>query len=194
VAHRAGRGDQRPTRRGARALRSQPGKTAEVADLLDRYGDAIERDLAFRTPYRLSDFLRGDETPNTLWNLVTAFEELSDTWLAAAKATDVELYEQTRHLPRRRSSPLLVEETAVVSLLKGILELLQQDVHYTAAAAPPKTKRPKVRRLPRPKTAAHLWAAAEARRAHEHVESVLVFVPEDQWRAASGQSEANGGG
>lgn len=149
--------------------------------------------MAFRTPYRLSDFFTGRETPNTLHNLVGAFEELSDTWLAAAKATDLELYERTRHLPRRRGTPLLVEETVVVSLLKGIVELLQQNIHYTAAGAPQKTKRPRVKRLPRPKTAAQLWAAAEARRAHEHIESVLVFVPERQWRAATGQAGTESG-
>lgn len=81
----------------------------------------------------------------------------------------------------------------MVSLLKGIFELLQQNIHYTAANAPRKTRRPRVRRLPRPKTAAQLWAAAEARRAHEHVESVLVFVPEEQWRAQL-QAGADGGG
>lgn len=130
--------------------------------------------------------MRGNETPNTLWNLCRAFEELSDTWLAQAKATDVELHEMTRHLPRRRSTPLLVEETPVVTLLKGIHELLQQDVHWSAIVAPKGSKQPKVKRLPRPETARHLAAKSEARRAYEHVEAALVYVPMDERNASGG--------
>jgi hypothetical protein len=119
---------------------------------------------------------------------VAALSDMSNSWLAQAQATDLELYEATRDRPRRKSDPLLVEETLVVSLLKGIHELLQQGTHYTAAAAPKGTKRPKVRRLPRPKTAAQLWAREESRRAFEHVESVLVYVPEDEWeRSVNGE-------
>jgi hypothetical protein len=117
---------------------------------------------------------------------VSALSDMSTSWLAQAQATDLELYEATKDRPRRETDPLLVEETLVVSLLKGIHELLQQNTHYTAAASPKGTKRPKVKRLPRPKTAEQMWARQEARRAHEHVESVLVFVPEDQWKRTHG--------
>jgi hypothetical protein len=130
--------------------------------------------------------MRGDETPNTLWNLCGAFEELSDTWLAQAKATDVELYEATLNQPRRRTAPPLVEESLQASLLKGIHELLQQLTHYTAANAPKGTKRPTVRRLPRPVTAQQLYARAQARAAYDHVEAALVFIPTEQWEQSQG--------
>lgn len=117
--------------------------------------------------------------------MVSALSQLSTSWLAQARATDLEHYEASRDQPQRASAnPLLVEETLVVTLLKGIHELLQQNTHYTAAAAPKGTTRPKVRQLPRPRTAAQLWAREEARRAYQHVESVLVFVPDEQWKQA----------
>lgn len=115
-----------------------------------------------------------------MWNLCRAFEELSDTWLAQAKAVDVELYEMTRHLPKRKASPLLVEESIEVSLLKGLNELMQQLVGWAAANTPKGTKKPQVKRLPRPETARQIMARVEARRAYEHVEAALVYVPADE--------------
>jgi len=131
----------------------------------------------------LSDFLTGRETPNTLHNLLSVLQRRRTSYLAQAMATDVEEYERTLDRPRVQGdrSPDLVEVDLATSLLMGVHELLQQVVHFTAAAAPRKTGRPKVVRLPRPKTAKHLYEAARRREAMAHLESVIRYVPQDEW-------------
>lgn len=131
----------------------------------------------------MRDFFDGTETPNTLHNLVTAFQRRRTSYLAQAQATDVELYEQTIGQPPRTSdgAPDLSEVDLLVSLTMGVHELLQQVVHWTAASAPHGSRRPTVRRLPRPKTAAQLYQRQKAREAHEWVESHLLFVDQSEF-------------
>lgn len=74
-------------------------------------------------------------------------------------------------------APDLVEVDLSVSLLMTAVEVLQQIRDFTAGH-----KRPKVKILPRPKTAKDLYAQQQMRAAREHIESVLVFVPDDQWQ------------
>lgn len=126
--------------------------------------------------------MRGDETPNTLANLVDALRQRHDSYLAQAVATDVDLYAATKDLPGKRlATPLHVEETPTVALLKVLVEQNQAIVHWLAVAAPKGARRPKPARLPRPKTAAQLWERQQVRQAHEHIESVLVRVPTDEF-------------
>jgi hypothetical protein len=140
-------------------------------------------DLAFGTSYRLSEFFTGRETPNTLHNLVTALQRRRNSYLAQAMATDLDLYEENLDRPTRAErAPDLVEVDLATSLLMGVHELLQQVVWFTASAAPKKAGRPKITRLPRPKTAKHLYEAAQTAAALEHLDSVIRYVPEIEWR------------
>lgn len=128
-------------------------------------------------------FFDGSETPNTLWNIVTALQRRRTSYLAQAMATDVEAYEQSLDQPKGRveRAPDLVEVDLATSILMGMHEVLQQLVWFTSAAAPKGTRHPKITRLPRPKTAKHLYEAAQTREALAHLESVITFVPQDQW-------------
>ena len=126
----------------------------------------------------MSDFFDGSQCANTLHNVVFALQRRRTSYLAQAQATDVELYEQSLERPVRRSdnAPDLSEVDLSVSLMMGVHELLQQVVHWTAAGAPKGARRPTVRRLPRPRTAAYLYHRKQARDAHQWVESHLTFV------------------
>jgi hypothetical protein len=150
--------------------------------------------LAFSTSYKLSDFFDGSQVPNTLHNIVMALQRRRTSYLAQAMATDIEVYEQNLEQPRGRveRAPDLIEVDLATSILMGQHELLQQIVHFTAANAPKKTGRPKVTRLPRPKTAQQLYEAAERRNALAHLESVITFVPQEQWE--HNLENAQGGG
>jgi hypothetical protein len=98
-------------------------------------------------------------------------------------ACDVELYEENLDRPTRAArAPDLVEVDLATSLLMGVHELLQQVVHFTASSAPKKAGRPKITRLPRPKTAKHLYEAEQTAQALAHLDSVIRFVPETEWR------------
>jgi len=107
-----------------------------------------------------------------------ALQRRRTSYLAQAQATDVELYEQSIDRPVRRAdtAPDLSEVDLAVSLMMGVHELLQQVVHWTAASAPKGARRPTIRRLPRPRTAAQLYQRKQARDAHQWVESHLTFV------------------
>lgn len=164
---------------------------AELQVLLGRYGEAIEADLAFATSYRLSQFVRGDEPWATLHNLVTCLQKSSTSYLAAAQATDVEIYAaQIEANAKRRTSatqaaaPELTEVDLPTSLLMGMHELLQQLVHFTAANAPKKTKKPKVKQIPRPVTAKELYERRRTRESYERLSSMLVFDTERYHRVA----------
>lgn len=141
----------------------------------------------------MRDFFDGSEVPNTLWNLCTALQRRRDSYLAQAIATDVELYEQSLGRPKGRveRSPDLVEFDLNSSLLMGIHEVLQQVLHFAAAAAPKKAGKAKVKPLPRPKTAKHLYDAVKTREAVAHIESVLKFVPQAQFEETI--AKASGG-
>jgi hypothetical protein len=114
---------------------------------------------------------------------VQAFQRRRTSYLAQAMATDVEVYEQNLNRPARRgdNAPELVEMDLSVSLFMGIHELLQQLVHWAAAGVPKGAKKPRVRRLPRPKTAEQLYRRRKARESHERLEAEIVYVPQDEF-------------
>lgn len=113
--------------------------------------------LSTRLTFR--DFGPSGEHPwATLANLVGAFERRSTSHLAAAMATDVELYEsmldEHGNPPRQKPQPPLITEVGQTeSLLMSIVELLQATNHYVAQ----QTGKPKVIPLQRPLTAAQLY-------------------------------------
>lgn len=117
-----------------------------------------------------------------------------DSYLAQAIATDIELYEQNLNATRGRveRAPDLVEFGPAESLLAGIHELMQQIVWWTSANAPKKAGKPKVTKLPRPKTAKQLYEADLSRKAFAHMQSVVKFVPQDVWERniAAAQKQA----
>lgn len=134
-------------------------------------------------------FFNGEEAPNTLYNILSALRKRRTSYLAQAIATDVELYERNHSddQPRRRKDPPdLVEVGLNESLLMGIHELLQQIAGFTAGQ-----KKPKVKPIPRPVTAAQLYARAEARKQYDEINAVLNFVSQDEFER--GIAEANGG-
>jgi hypothetical protein len=179
VAHSPDRGNHGAARRRDGPLRGRPKKAAEVGDILDRYGEAVELDLAFPTHYRLRDFFDGTEVPNTLANLISAFSRIETSFLAEAIALDTELYDATKDRKQpRRTSPSLIGETREVSILKGMHELLQQIAFYGTQ----RPGRPKVVRMPRPKTAADFAAHRKAYETHLEIEASLKFVPRDEFK------------
>lgn len=97
----------------------------------------------------------------------------------------MELYEASLQGPKVRSDPApgLTEVDLTTSLLMGISEQLQQIAHYTAQAK----GRPKIKRLPRPKTARDLYERRKAREAFEHLESVIKFVPREEFERTIGR-------
>lgn len=153
--------------------------------MLERYGTAVELDLAFHTSYRMSMFWSGEETLTTLVNLVEAFEARTTSYLSAAKGQDVELYELTMDQPRRKGTPQWVEETPEVALLKGISEQLQVLAHLTAK----RKGRAKVKPYPRPLTAEQLYWREQSRKDFEHINQMLKFVPNEQFQATIQQAK-----
>jgi hypothetical protein len=118
--------------------------------------------------------------------LLTALKRRRTSYLAQAIATDVELYEKhyTGESPRKRKSPPdLIEVGLAETLLMGIHELLQQVVGFTAGQ-----KKPKVKPIPRPETAAQIFARTEARKQYDLIMDVLNFVPQEQFERSVTQS------
>lgn len=113
----------------------------------------------FSTHLTFRDFGPPGEHPwATLANLVGAFEHRSTSHLAAAMATDVELYEsmldEHGNPPRQKPQPPLLTEVGLAeSLLMSIVELLQANNHYSAQ----QTGKPKVQPMARPLTAAQMY-------------------------------------
>lgn len=114
---------------------------------------------------------------------MSAFSRSPNSYLSEALALDMDLYERTRDQPRRKDHGSLVEETPTVALLKLVVELLQQVAQYSANAAGGLgvKGKAKVKALPRPVTARDKWERHEARRAFEHLESVIRFVPPEEF-------------
>jgi hypothetical protein len=107
----------------------------------------------------------------------------------------MELYERTLDQPRAKGekAPDLVEFGLTESLLAGLHELLQQVVFWTSANAPKKAGKPKITKLPRPKTAKQLYDAEQDRKAFAHLESVIRFVPQEQWERTIALAQQAGG-
>lgn len=143
-------------------------------------------------------FFDGTETPNTLYNLVQWFRKSHGSHLAAAIAQDMELYEAThdpdRPAPKVRRAPEMAEVDLPTSIFMGIHELLQEIRWWTATNAPKGARRPKVRRFPRPKAAAQLYATKRAREDHAFIEDHLMFVPPAEFdRIVAEHKDKNGG-
>lgn len=127
--------------------------------------------------------MRGEETVNTLANFIDAFRHDSTTYLYEAMVTDVDLYEATKDQRGKRvADPSHVEETPTVALLKVLVEQNQAVIHWLSSAAPKGTRRPKLSRMPRPKTAEQIWLRREARRAYDVVDAAIVYVPDDEFQ------------
>lgn len=102
-----------------------------------------------------------------------AFSRIETSFLAEAIALDVELYEATKDRKgQRRTSPSLIGETRAVSILKGIHEELQKIAFYGTQ----RPGKPKVVRLPRPKTAADIAARRKAYETHLEIEAAITYV------------------
>ncbi|MGW4484336.1 hypothetical protein ACWEOE_10910 [Amycolatopsis sp. NPDC004368] len=145
---------------------------------LDRYGDEIEFDVATRTTYRLSMFIGGEESWETLLNLVEGFRLYSTSRTAAAMIADVELYEQHADEPERPPAPPeQVEESPELSALKTLIEQNQVVIHLL-------TKRKgaaKVRRMPRPETARDKWIRKNTRESFQRLEASFKFVSNEEF-------------
>lgn len=141
--------------------------------------------------------MRGDETPNTLWNLCNALKRRRDSYLAQAIALDVDLYEEHVRVhgePKGKhvAPPDLVEVDVLVSLMMTQVDLTRSVLHYVSAAAPKNTKKPKNKPLPRPKTAADIYKSRKARETYDHLQAVLVFVDDEQWKRNVAEARARG--
>lgn len=141
--------------------------------------------------------MRGDETPNTLYNLCSALKRRRDSYLRQAIALDVDLYEdhvRTHGEPKPRAAepPELVEIDLPTSLAMSQLEISRLILHYVSSQSQKGTKKPKVKPLPRPKTAADIYKARKARETYEHLQGVLVFVPDEQWKRNISEARARG--
>lgn len=122
-------------------------------------------------------FLEGEESLATLANLVRAFRGRRTSYLGAAMITDVELFEASLDQPEPPDpGPSFVEETTEVSLLKVIVEQLQQLSHLTARQPGPA----KVKKLPRPRTAEDMYVAWLASLPENNVENDLIFVEQQE--------------
>lgn len=119
----------------------------------------MERDILFSTHLTFEDFgPLGGLSWATLANLVGAFEQRSTSHLAAAMATDVELYESILddegNPPKRKPQPPQLTEVGLLeSLMMSVVELLQANNHYSAEAK----GKPKIQHIPRPLTASELY-------------------------------------
>lgn len=165
--------------------------------MLSRYGDEIEIDLAFHTSYRLSQFLRGEEHPNVLYNLCRAFQQRRDSYLRQAILLDEERYEEYVRIhgepkARRAEPPALVEVDLPTSLLMTMVDILGKVLYYVSSQSPKGTNKPKNKPMPRPRTAADIYKSRKARETYEHLQGVLVFVPDEQWKRNISEARARG--
>lgn len=127
--------------------------------------------------------MTGEETPNTLNNLIHAFRRRSTSYLSAAMASDTELYEAQLEryggdMPKGSSAPDLTEVGLLESMLMGIHEQLQALTHIAAK----QKGKPKISHLPRPVTAEQKYKKDQARKAAQHLESVITFVSHERYQ------------
>ncbi|MGU3587174.1 hypothetical protein ACLBYD_28995 [Rhodococcus sp. C26F] len=156
---------------------------AYLVDEIDRYGDAIEKDLfAMPGDERLYDWVR--DHLNNPWNrllrLLPALPE--GGWYHAAIANDDERaqkileMEQRGELPPPSKRPSLVGWTSEKALLTSILDSSRQTAHGVWAASPKfkgkggKPPRP----LPRPQTARDRVEEFQALVEHDDIASQLL--------------------
>lgn len=109
---------------------------------------------------------------------MNAFSRIETSFLAEAIALDLDLYEVTKDTKgERRGSPSLIGETRTVSVLKGIHEELQKIAFYGTG----RPGKPKVVKLPRPKTAKDIHARRRAYETHLEIEAAITYVPRDEF-------------
>lgn len=118
--------------------------------------------------------------------MIEAFKARSTSYLAEAISLDVEMYEmfEDEHDKRKKSvnAPSSTEVDFLTSILMGMYSLMQQQVHYTAAQCPPKTKKAKVKPLPVPKTAKDLLEKRRAQEANNEALSVISWVSPEEYQ------------
>jgi hypothetical protein len=136
----------------AGALRpAEPGGSRRLAGLIERYGEAIEADLAFRGGWDLGELWR-----RRRWRfLLNLIEHLPrDSAFAEAVASDDELAQsrvEQGDLPGA-AGPSIADYTPVVEAIAALYDRVGQLIVVTAAAAGAK-KPPNPKPYPRPVTA-----------------------------------------
>jgi len=106
-------------------------------------------------------------------------------------AQDIELYEEQLKLfgepeEGKGAAPDLTEVGLLENLVMSVVEQLQGLAHYTAK----QKGKPKIKEVPRPKTAGQLYKKFKTREAVEHLEGVIKFVSREQYE----EGVSKGGG
>lgn len=136
----------------------------------------MEKDLLLSTHLTFQDFGPGGTHPwDTLVNLVEAFRDRSTSHLAAAMASDVELYEESldeegNPPPNRDYRPPLHEVGTTEVILMAIFEELQVVAHRAGQSS----GKAKVTPFPRPIAAAGLHRRMLEKAAEDDLLSVVV--------------------
>jgi hypothetical protein len=152
----------------------EPGGSQRLAGLLERYGGAIEADLAFRG-VDLAQLWR-QRRWRFLLNLIEHLPRTSA--FAEAVAEDDELADETvKHLnPDSRRTMPVSEYGPAVELLAAIYDRLGQQITATVAAAGAK-RPPKPKPFPRPVTA--IERARRRRSQSGFNDIVAAFAPHE---------------
>lgn len=127
-----------------------------------------------------------------LWGFINQLPRNSRYW--SARSQDVELYKMAvarGHKARKSPPPEAYEYSSEQEYLGIVAELLNNLNWLVANKDAPKRKRKRYKplKLPTPQTAAALVRREEARAAHQHLESVVRFVPDDEWLAQQGNHD-----
>jgi hypothetical protein len=163
--------------------------------LVERYGDAIEWDLHHYWQLDITDFYNGRYTPRKLWVFIESLPRNSRYW--AARSQDVELYRESvrRGMKSRKSPPPEAYEFSPELEYLGVvaeqLNVISTQI-YNRGAKKGRQKRPKPLRLPTPRTAAAMVHQQDRRDAFAHIEAVVRFVPEEEYREIARSSQIEG--
>lgn len=127
-----------------------------------------------------------------LWWFVNQLPRNSRYW--AARSRDVELYKLATargHKARRSPPPEIYEYSSEQEYLAIVAQQLHNIAYLIANQNTPKRKRKKYKplKLPRPETAADVVHREQARDAYDYLESVVRFVPDDEWLAQQKDNE-----
>jgi hypothetical protein len=134
--------------------------------------------LAVRTTYRLSMFERGEESWQTLLNLVDGFSRMSTSFLYEAMVTDIALVEENGLGDDGPSAPPpFIEESPELGALKTIIELLQVNNHLNTGS----TAKARVHKMPRPRSARDEVIARNTQRSFRALENSFKFVTTEQF-------------
>lgn len=112
-----------------------------------------------------------------------------DSHYWSARSKDVELYKLSRNSKIKRKSPPpeAYEIGPEVEVMAALFVQMQQTNHLLSQL-PKGRKRGRAKRFkpvkwPMPETAAEILKRQERRAAFEHFESVIVYVPDEEWKA-----------